>query len=249
MALDNLKRLAVPVGMVATIAGVYFTVYAPTPATQTMANLRDAGWGDGQKLVRVCSEHLTPKAKRRVQRQQPGFLRPQQACAIVARVGACFQEDGGPANCFSPAGVPVRPGDVFIPSLRFDPDAGVDAAADDGGEDDADDSKALLPGCVFVRCADFDAGDVPVPYQDGDLCGGGNRMMALRSPCMVPNCWTKPDGGWDDSATPQCFRPDPFTGAPVFAGCAPIPAEVASGPDCLPSVCVVDADDPAPACL
>lgn len=219
-----------------------FEMWAPTPKTQTMAAMRDAGYGDGQGVVRICPERLTANAKRRIQREQPGFLRPKQAYAVVARAGDCYDRGGQLLPCFNAARLAVRSAQVMLPSLRFDVDGGeLDL---DGGEDDADQSTVpRLEDCTFVRCSQFDAGDVTVPYANGTVCGG-NRMMALKSQCVTPNCWTGPGGEWDPTAVVDCKRNDPFTGAPTWMGCAPMPPEVSSGSACLPSACVLEVDDP-----
>lgn len=228
------------------VGGVSYNIWAPTPRTQTMAALRDAGYGSGQGVIYIRTERLTPAARRRIQRDQPGFLRPRQRYALIARAGDCVQEDGGPAACFNAAGLAVRPGDVQVPSLRFDPavDPEDDAGVNDGGEDEADMSEPVCrEDCELVRCSMFDAGSVPIPYANGTLCGG-NRMMALTPQCVIPNCWKGPGNAWDPTAVTDCKRKDPFTGVPRWMGCAPMPPEVSSGTDCLPSNCVVREGDP-----
>lgn len=86
--------MIVPVG-VFILAGAGFYVYTPQPATRTMLELRDAGILDGQRGVIECSERLTAQAKRRINANQPGLLRPRQSYGRVERTLRCFNPDGG----------------------------------------------------------------------------------------------------------------------------------------------------------
>ena len=247
---SRLRTMLVAVGAV-TLGGLGFALFTPQPAARTMSELRDAGIGDGQKLVLECPERLTPNTRRRINRNQPGLLRPRQQYATVARVAVCFGRtlpDGGTGLCFRPDGgvAPLladNEGEIIIPSLRRDM-VGVDndGGVDDAGEDtEVDDSlQYQLAGCVQRVCGEVT--DSPFAA----ACGALNRLWLVQQPCMVPDCWTLPDGGWDDSAVVACQWSGPYgqqDGGPRWRGCNTGPREWASGPACLPSSCGVVAGD------
>src|SRR5512137_1520563 len=123
---EKLRVMLVGAG-IAVLGGVGLYLLIPQPATRTMAELRDAGIADGQSLILVCPEKLTPQTRRRINLAQPGFLRPRQLYARVARVAKCFRPDGG--NCFKVSDWSVLAsdleGEIVVPSLRSDL-AGVD---------------------------------------------------------------------------------------------------------------------------
>jgi hypothetical protein len=243
---SKLKAMIVSVG-VFTLGGVGFYVYTPQPATRTMLELRDAGLADGQKFVLICPERLTQRTKNRINRTQPGVLRPKQSYARVARLSLCFNPDGG--NCFRPSDGLLRvadlEGEVVVPSLRRDVVGTVEG--DDGGEDEVDDSlQYRFDACSFLTCnqADTaqDAGTFVNPYANG-FCGALNRLAVQPLPNMIPDC-RGPDGGWDDEAgevghiaAPNCKFGGPYglpDGGPRWAGCNSYPAQFASGNQCLP---------------
>jgi len=232
----------------ALVAGGSYVLFTPVPATRSMAELRDAGIADGQKFVLVCPERLTAQTKRRIEKVQPGLLRPSQGYAHVGRVADCFSFDGG--NCFKPADFSslVTNGEIIVSSLRRDL-VGVDASvADnpDGGESDAvDDGLQYAANCEAYKCGTYDAGDGLFP--DG-ACTNRNRLWLVPSPCMIPNCWTAADGGWDDNAVVDCRFLGPWTesdGGAHWRGCNTGPAQYAVGSQCVPTECsIVAGDDP-----
>lgn len=243
---QKLRAMIVSVGVFA-LGGVGYFAYTPQPATRTMLELRDAGITDGQRLVLICPERLTQRTKNRINRIQPGVLRPRQSYARVARLAFCFSPDGG--NCFQAAtGAPRMAdlqGEIIIPSLRKDVVGTVDG--DDGGEDEVDDSLLFRnDDCKVVMCpqldALIDAGVFVNPYQTG-FCGAVNRLAVQPLPNMIPDC-RKPDGGWDDEAgepghitAPNCRFTGPYgtaDGGPRWAGCNSYPAQYAQGNACLP---------------
>lgn len=251
----KLRNMLSLVGVVA-LAGTGFVLYTPQPATRTMAELRDAGINDGQRMVLTCPERLTKQTKRRINKAQPGVLRPSQSYARVARTARCFNPDGG--NCFRPSDWLVRVADlegaVIVPSLRrnldgIDLDAGI--GDEDGGDsDDVDDAfQYRLDSCVAESCATFEGGylaDAGSPFAT-PFCNNLNRLMVLPSPCMIPNGWkNSTDGGWDESTPVDCQftgvlgLPD---GGPRWRGFNVGPRELAQGADCVPVECSVVAGD------
>lgn len=244
----QLRAMLVVAGVV-VLGGVSLYLYTPQPSTRTMAELRAAGIANGQKLVLSCPERLTAQTRRRINKVQPGFLRPKQAYAQVARVAECFNPDGG--NCFSPAGaarITDGEGIIVVPSLRHDL-AGIDLDAgdtvDDAGEStEVDDALQYNPDeCVFYRCQDYDAGSLFA----NPVCNTLNRVWAENPPCVIPNCWTLPDGGWKDDAVVDCRATGPWgleDGGPRWSGCNVLHQAV--GTACLPSACSVVAGDNPP---
>lgn len=257
---SKLRAMLVSVG-VFVLGGVGVYVYTPQPATRTMAELRDAGIADGQKFVLVCPERLTPRTRNRINRNQPGLLRPRQSYGHVSRVAVCFNPDGG--NCFRPSDGLLRvadlQGEVVVPSLRrdltgTDEDAGTDG---DGEDNTVDDSlQYRMDACEALTCQQAnvaeDAGTFTNPYASA-FCGALSRLALQPAPCMIPNCWGLADGGWDDNAgevghipAPNCKATGPYgemDGGARWRGCNVVPRDFAVGPDCLPVACSVVAGD------
>ena len=254
---QNLRNMIVPVGIF-VFAGVGIFVYTPQPATRTMAQLRDAGILDGQRGVVECSERLTNQAKRRINANQPGLLRPSQGYGQIARTVRCFNPDGG--LCFRVSDGLFRigslEGQIIIPSLRrnlsgINLDASV--GLNDGGDsDDVDDSwQFSTDSCKLYTCQQYDtmvdSGIRPNPFSNA-FCGNLNRLMLVPSPCMIPD-GRLPDGGWLDDA-PQgqidCKFNGPYglpDGGPRWRGVNVGPREYAVGSQCLPVECSVVAGD------
>lgn len=210
-------------GVVTLGAGVRVFVYTPQPATRTMLELKDAGILDGQRLVITCRERLTRQSKNRIEKNQPGLLRPSQGYATITRTARCINPDGG--NCLRPSDGLVRVGDLegslIIPSLRADltgTDGGV--TVNDGGDnDDVDDALQFdRAGCVVETCPVFDArvadGGALDPF--GGCLGGLNTLALQPAPCMIPNGWGRgADGGWCEETA--CL----LTGSPTgYRTCA-----------------------------
>lgn len=251
-----LAALVVLAGVI-TLGGVQFNLFTPTPANQTMGNMRDAGIGEGQKFVQICNERLERQSVRRANRLQPGVLRPLQQYARVARLSVCLRVDGGTSNCFRVAdgGVLVEAdfaADIVVPSLRVDLDGGV--LEDDGGVGDGGDSNVIDDArpvtCQHVSCAQYDdmvdAGLAANPYADR-FCAALNRMAILPLPNMIPDCRVlSADGGttWDGELgkpghppAVDCKFAGPWAlpdGGPRWAGCNSLPREYAVGTQCLP---------------
>lgn len=224
-----------------SLGGVGFVLFTPQPAARTMADLRDAGITDGQRFILTCPERITANTRVRINRIQPGLLRPRQAYATISRVAVCFNPDGG--NCWRPSDGLVRvsdmQGSVIVPSLRQDmTGATADAGIDDAGEDTVVDDSLQREGCVVTTCPNADAGGL---FSNAP-CGNLNRLWLVDSPCRIPNCWVGDGGSWVDDAVVNCRRrnPPPFgDGGFRWAGCNVMPASESSGPDCVPSECSV----------
>ena len=257
---STLRNMLVGVGTV-VLAGVGFLLYTPQPATRTMAELRDAGITDGQRLVLVCPERLTAQTKRRINRAQPGQLRASQSYARIARVAVCFLNDGGTGNCVRPADGGVlaveKGASIIVPSLRRDL-SGVDLDAGDTVDDAGDSSEVddafqyRLDDCQHYSCAQVDdavdAGTWLNPFANR-FCNNLNRLMVMPSPCVIPNCWTLSDGGWDDNATVDCDGTGPFglsDGGRRYRGCNVTPSQFSAGSACVPVECSVVAGDNPP---
>lgn len=265
----TLRNMLVSVGVVA-LGGVGFKLYTPQPASRTMAELRDAGIIDGQRIVLTCPERLTAQTKRRINAVQPGALRPKQSYARIARTARCFNPDGG--NCFRPSDFLVRvtelEGEVVVPSLRKNL-AGVDLDAsvgvDDGGDsDDVDDAfQFRLDDCTAQACVDYDAG---AGLFANPFCNNLNRLVMVPAPCMMPNGWDRgADGGWceeteclganggtrtcaagDTCGPVDCRCSGPYglpDGGPRWRGFNVCPVQFASGAACVPTECGVSAGD------
>lgn len=262
---QELKAMLVLVG-VAVVSGVGFYVYTPQPATRSMAELRDAGITDpaGQKLVWESPERLTDQSIRIINRKQPGILRPSQRYARVARVAVCFLEDGGSSNCVRVADGGILALDLgaslTIPSLRQDL-TGIDIDAGDM-VDDAGESNSVDNALQYRRddvrlysCAQYDDFEAqtlrPNPWADAGsrFCGALNRLAVVPSPCVIPNCWTLSDGGWDDNAVVDCDGTGPFglqDGGRRYRGCNVTPTQFSAGAACVPVECSVVAGDNPP---
>ena len=254
MISDKLRAMIALVGVV-TFGGVGFWLATPQPATRTMLELRDAGIADGQSLIIVCSEQMSRQTRRRIDAVQPGFLRPRQKFARIARVAKCFAPDGG--NCFKPATWAALLGDlegtVIIPSLRanlidIDLDASVADVSDGGDSSAVDDGLSYdRTRCEALKCATYDAGVAPgIPWPDTP-CGALNRLWAETPPCVIPDCRTS-DGGWDDhlgdpghDPAPNCQAlvspPEGGPATPRWAGCNTMSNSIATGTACIPVEC------------
>lgn len=243
---SKLRAMLVAVG-VFTLGGVGFYVSTPQPASRTMGELRDAGLIEGQKFTMVCPERLTKRTKNRIERKQPGLLRPKQSYARLARVGVCFNPDAG--NCFRPSDGALRvadlEGEVVVPSLRRDVvGAESDGGSDDDGEDtDVDDAfQYQVDGCSALTCSQtddaVDAGTFTNPYVNR-FCGALNRLALQPSSCMIANGW-RADGGWCEEACGlvdcQRVRED---GGLYWFGFNVIPRAQAAGAACIPVECSV----------
>jgi hypothetical protein len=155
---NKLRSMIVSVG-VFVLGGVAFIVATPQPATRTMAELRDAGILDGQRLVIECPEKLTPQTKRRINANQPGLLRPKQAYAHVARTARCFGSlylDGGVGNCLNNAtGAPLPVIEERLQHRYSLPDGGQAWMTDDEALGTGGSLDVRSDGGLFERVGDY----------------------------------------------------------------------------------------------
>lgn len=140
-----------------------------------------------------------------------------------------------------------------------------DAGDFDGGdeEDETDDALQFrADDCFRLECNDpedsgirelrllADGGVRHMRSDGGEVpwCNSATRRGRVTPPCVIPNCWTLPDGGWDDSAVVDCQGTGPFGvqpgGAPRWRGCNVTPAQFSTGSACYPVECSVVAGDP-----
>jgi len=250
----TLRNMVVGIGTF-VLAGVGFAIFTPQPATRTTAELRDAGIGDGQKMVLFCPERLTKQTIRRINNVQPGVLRPTQSYARVARLGVCFLNDGGTGNCFRAADSGVLVGNleasIIITSLRqyltgVDLDASV--TVDDAGDSSEVDNSFQFSGCYHASCNSFDdlvdAGTAINPYPNR-FCAALNRLAVQPAPCQLPRC-VGADGGWDDTLVVDCLATGPYgldDGGARWRGCNVTPTAYSVGSQCIPVECGVVAGD------
>lgn len=98
----------------------------------------------------------------------------------------------------------------------------------------------LLPDAGF-RLMRADGGEIP-------WCNAATRRGRVVPPCVVPNCWNLPDGGWNDSSAPvDCFGVGLLDGGYRWKGCNVMPAYLASPTNnttCIPVECSVVGNDP-----
>lgn len=247
---QRIRNMVVGVGLF-LVGGVTYLVSQPTPPDRTQAELRDAGLlsESTERFVLVCPEKLSARTARR--------LVALDFCdAGTCRAGS-IKRIARPAYRFASADGGVD--DVVVPSLRLS------LGADDGGggagngsddDEDADDAfQFRTDDCYRVECAGFSAGQRPDggfrfrrPNQtEAAFCNGPSRLALVTPPCLMPNCWTLADGGWNDDAVVDCRGTGPLgleDGGPRWRGCNVGPAAYMTGAACYPVECSAVAGDP-----
>ena len=245
---ERIRSMVVAVGLF-VVGGVTYVVSQPTPPDRTMAELRDAGLLSEatERFVMVCPEKLSARTARRLvaldrrhvdRGNAEGFLKSGKQMAEVAEEVCRLDE-------------------VVVPSLRLSLGADDGGGVGDGTDDEeaADDSLQFrTDDCYRLACAGFSAGtraDGGFRYRrpngtEAAFCNGPSRLALVTPPCVIPNCWTLPDGGWDDNATVDCLAGGPYAvaGQPRWRGCNVLQAAYASGAACVPVECSVVAGDP-----
>lgn len=232
-----------------TIGGTTYVLTTRQPPDVTMAELRDAGAASERvdRWVAVCPEKISPRTRNYLRNNGYGTFRPGTIHRIARVVWEYAEADGGRT--------------VLNPSLIVTLDAGEDV--DGGDEENSTDDAFLfrLHDCQRRECNNADGGlDELRLLPDGGFrharpdggeipwCNVATRRGRLTPPCVLPNCWTLPDGGWDDLATVDCNGVGLFglsDGGPRYRGCNVTPASFAAGTACLPVECsVVAGDDP-----
>ena len=242
---SKLRSLLVGVG-VFVVGGVSFSVYRREPPGQTVANLRDAGLFSERtdRFVLACPERITTATRNYLKNNDYGTFRPGSIHRIARVVIEHTLPDGGK--------------ELVNPSLD------VLANDADGGdpEDETDDALQFRSDdCFRLECNDdTDAGIRELnllpdggarhPFPDGGVrpwCNVATRRGRVTPPCVLADCFTLPDGGWDDSAVVDCNGIGPFGnqpgGTPRYRGCNVTPAQFATGAACIPVECSVVAGD------
>ena len=245
---SRLKQMILVVGIMS--GGIGGTVYLATrqPPDITMAELRDAGAVDDRiaRWVAVCPEKISKRTRNYLRNNGYGAFR-EGSIHRIARVVWEYDVDGGRL--------------VLNPSLIVTQDAGEDV---DGGDDEDQTDDSFLfrtDDCYRLECNNADGGlnelrllaDGGFRHMRSDggevpWCNSATRRGRITPPCVIPDCWTLPDGGWNDSAVVDCQGTGPFGqfpgGEPRWRGCNVTPAQFATGAACVPVECSVVAGDP-----
>jgi hypothetical protein len=240
---SKLRALVASVGLF-VVGGVTYNVFIRTPPGSPITNLRDAGLLSERtdRFVLACPEKITLATRNYLRNNGYGTF----AVGSIHRVARVVIEhtlpDGGREL--------VNPSlDVFA----------VEDAGDE--EDETDDSLQFrTDDCFRLQCNDdSDAGIRELnwrpdggarhPLPDGGprpWCNVATRRGRITPPCVIPDCWTLPDGGWNDDAVVDCRGTGPFgtqDGGPRWRGCNTTPAQFATGTQCVPVECSVVAGD------
>lgn len=245
----KLQPMVIVVGLMA-IGGITYRLATRQPPEITMEQLRDAGAVDDRidRWVAVCPEKITKKTKTYLKNNGYGTFAEGSIHRIARVIWEYQQADGGRV--------------ALNPSLIVTLDAGIEDF--DGGDEDDDTDDALLfrlDDCYRYECNNADGGLNEVRLlPDGGFrharadggevpwCNSAVRRGRVTPPCVMPNCWTLPDGGWDDNAVVDCQAKGFLglsDGGPRWRGCNSIPASYAVGTQCVPVECgVVSGDNP-----
>ena len=242
----KLRALVVGVG-VFVVGGVSYSVFRREPPGQPVANLRDAGLFSERddRWVMACPEKITKATRNNLRKNGYGTFKPGSIHRIARVVIEHTLPDGGK--------------ELVNPSLD------VLANDADGGdeEDETDDSLQFrTDDCFRLECNDpedsgirelrllADGGFRHMRADGGEVpwCNSATRRGRVTPPCVIPNCWTLPDGGWNDSDVVDCQGTGPFgnsgDGSPRWRGCNVTPAQFSTGSACVPVECSVVAGDP-----
>jgi len=241
---SKLRSLLVGVGIF-VVGGVSFSVYRREPPGQPIANLRDAGLFSERtdRFVLACPEKITTATRNNLRKNGYGDFRPGSIHRVARVVIEHTLADGGK--------------ELVNPSID------VLANDADGGdpEDETDDALQFRSDdCFRLECNDdTDAGIRELnllpdggarhPFSDGGVrpwCNVATRRGRITPPCVIPDCWTLPDGGWDDNAVVDCLGTGPFgisDGGPRYRGCNVTPAAFSTGAACVPTECSIVAGD------
>lgn len=169
---------------------------------------------------------------------------------VVAVVGAVFATlgAGDPITtvitvCREP-GPGLHPGATGVRVAQVQHCVLIDDAGVDAGLLSASMCTEILRDAGY-EVGTFGSGCWALPCPDAGifsrLCdpdAGTPEDRHIASACSVPNCWTLPDGGWQDSAVVDCRVREPDGGS-RYGGCNVGPTASLVGVDCLPSECVL----------
>lgn len=232
----RLRAVTAVVGLF-VVGGISYTVSVRTPPGTPMEVLRDAGAISDRidRWVLVCPEKTTAATVRYLKKWGYGDFAP----GSIHRIARVVLEH---------------------------PDASLDSIANDGdGGDEEDGTDNALQfrsdDCYRLQCNDAtDAGLREVRLlPDGGFrhtradggeapwCNSATRRGRVTPPCVIPDCWTLSDGGWNDDAVVDCRGTGPYGefpgGAPRWRGCNVTPAAHAVGTQCVPVECSIVAGD------
>ena len=246
----RLQQMVVVVGLMA-IGGTAYVLSTRQPPDLTMAELRDAGAVSERvdRWVAVCPEKITARTRNYLRTNGYGDFRVGTIHRIARVVWEYALADGGR--------VALNPGLIVT----------LDAGFDDGGvpldpDNQTDDSFAFrLDDCYRVECNSTDGGLDQLRFlPDGGFryasavdgtelpwCNSASRRGRVTPPCVIPNCWTLPDAGWDDTAVVDCLGTGidgPIGGGAIWRGCNVLHSAV--GTQCVPVECSVVAGDSPP---
>lgn len=248
----RLQAMVVLVGLMA-IGGVTYQLTTRQPPDLTMAELRDAG-AAGERVdrwVAVCPEKIASRTRNYLRNNGYGDFKVGSIHRIARVVWEYALADGGRLVLnpglivtldagFDDGGVPADPDNQTDDSLlfRLDDCYRVECNSTDGGLD----QLRFLPDGGFRHASAVDGTELP-------WCNSAVRRGRVTPPCVMPDCWTLPDGGWDDNAVVDCRGVGPFgiaDGGPRWRGCNVTPAQFATGAQCVPVECSTVAGDSPP---
>lgn len=245
---SKLRSLLIGVG-VFVVGGVSFSVYRREPPGQPIANLRDAGLFSERddRWVMACPEKITKTTRNYLRNNGYGTFAAGSIHRIARVVVEHTLSDGGR--------------ELVNPSLDV-----LSNDADGGDEEDETDDALQFrtDDCFRLECNDpedsgirelrllADGGFRHMRSDGGEVpwCNVATRRGRVTPPCVIPNCWTLPDGGWDDNAVVDCRGTGPFgnagDGSPRWRGCNVTPAAFVdpASTQCVPVECSVVAGDP-----
>lgn len=240
---SKLRSLVVAVG-VFVVGGVSYSVFRREPPGQPIANLRDAGLLSERddRWVMACPERITTATRNYLRNNGYGTFKPGSIHRIARVVIQHNLDDGGR--------------ELVSPSLDV-----LASDADGGDEEDATDDALQFRSddCFRLECNNADGGlnelrllaDGGFRHRRADggevpWCNTATRRGRVTPPCVIPDCWTLSDGGWDDNAVVDCNGTGPFgtqDGGPRYRGCNVTPAQFSTGAACVPVECSVVAGD------
>ena len=246
----RLRSMTVVIALM-SIGGVTYQLATRQPPDITLDEMRDAGANEQRidRWVAVCPEKITAVTRNYLRRNGYGDFKPGSIHRI-ARVIWEYQDPDGGRTALNPS----------LVSSLIQVDGG--ALLEDGGVADEDaeiDNSNLFrtDDCYRIECNAIpnelrllsDAGfrhrrvdDTEQPW-----CNAAVRRGRVTPPCVLPNCWTLADGGWDDNAVVDCRGTGPYGeqpgGGPRWRGCNVTPVQFSTGTACLPVECSVVAGD------
>ena len=132
-----------------------------------------------------------------------------------------------------------------------------EAGADLGGKETPADQRPVLDDDVKPKASPTpleqleskpgklrDGGSVT--WAEAPLADGGREIVRIAPPCVIPDCWTLADGGWNDRAKVDCEWTGHLglaDGGRRWRGCNAGPAAGSVGARCVPVACSVFAGD------